>query len=576
MKIEISLRAKNLKNVAGFGRGKSDPFAVLTLLSNNVDMKPKVLGKTEVIRNNLSPDFATTFQVDYSLGESTNLLVNIFDYNHNLKHVPMASAVFDVGSILGARGNTKCKEVKGGGKIYARVETSNGTGTLKLALAGIKLKNFDGLFNKSDPFYVIARKEQGALGTEWDVVFRSPVVKNNLNPTWNVQDIDLSVLCKGDLSREIRLELYDHESSGKHILMGRIETNVNAIIKAAGGEGFHLMKDGKSTGTLAVLNAELCGVEKEEQLVQECIKNLSIQPSAPPLILSSEINRAPTFADYISGGCEINLTVAIDFTGSNGDPRKPGTLHYFHPDGSMNDYQKAILSIASILSNYDSDQKYPVLGFGAKYNNVVQHCFRCGPSDEVDGVQGILNAYKDVFRSGLIMSGPTVFTEVMQTAAATAMSNQQKADAIGKQAYTILLILTDGSVSDVDATARCINQIKDAPLSIVIVGLGQADFSSMKFLDDHSSDIDITQFVVFDQHKHSSTSLTRATLDEIPSQLEAYFQRHGIMPNPPIQVEEEEIIVDTEEEEIDLRLDFGNDSEISVLSGGMYMPRVGY
>jgi hypothetical protein len=164
----------------------------------------------------------------------------------------------------------------------------------------------------------------------------------------------------------------------------------------------------------------------------------------------------------------------------------------------------------------------------------------------------------------------------MQTAAATAMSNQQKANAIGKQAYTILLILTDGSVSDVDATARCINQIKDAPLSIVIVGIGQADFSSMKFLDDHSSDVDITQFVVFDQHKHSSTSLTRATLDEIPSQLEAYFQRHGIMPNPPIQVEEEEIIVDAEEEEIDLRLDFGNDSEISVLSGGMYMPRVGY
>lgn len=576
MKVEISLRAKNLKNVAGFGRGKSDPFAVLTLLSNSLDMKPKVLGKTEVIHNNLSPDFATTFQVDYSLGESTNLLVNIFDYNQNLKHVPMASAVFDVGSILGARGNTKCKEVKGGGKIYARVEASKGSGTLKLGLAGIKLKNFDGLFNKSDPFYVIARKEQGALGTEWDVVFRSPVMKNNLNPTWDIQDIDLSVLCKGDLSREIRLELYDHESNGKHVLMGRIETNVNAIVKAAGGQGFQLIKDGKMTGTLAVLKAELCGVDKEEGFEQDSIKNLSIQPSAPPMVMPIKTNRVPTFTDYISGGCEINLTVAIDFTGSNGDPRKPGTLHYFHPDGRMNDYQKAILSIASILSNYDSDQKYPVWGFGAKYNNVVQHCFRCGTSDEVDGVQGILNAYKNVFRSGLIMSGPTVFEEVMEIAAATAISNQQKAAAVGKQAYTILLILTDGSVSDVDATARCINQIKDAPLSIVIVGIGQADFSAMQFLDDHSSDVDITQFVVFDQHKHSSTSLTRATLDEIPSQLEAYFQRHGIMPNPPIEVQEDEIVVDAEEEEIDLRLDFGNDSEIEIVGGGMYTPKGGY
>lgn len=97
MKIEISLKAANLKNVEGFGRGKSDPFAVLTLLSNDLMDKPKVLGKTEVIKNNLSPDFATTFIVDYNLGESTTLLVNIFDYNRNLKHTPMASAVFDVG-----------------------------------------------------------------------------------------------------------------------------------------------------------------------------------------------------------------------------------------------------------------------------------------------------------------------------------------------------------------------------------------------------------------------------------------------------------------------------------------------
>ena len=35
-----------------------------------------------------------------------------------------------------------------------------------------------------------------------------------------------------------------------------------------------------------------------------------------------------SFLEYIMGGCEVNFTVAIDFTGSNGDPRKPGTLHY--------------------------------------------------------------------------------------------------------------------------------------------------------------------------------------------------------------------------------------------------------
>lgn len=151
--------------------------------------------------------------------------------------------------------------------------------------------------------------------------------------------------------------------------------------------------------------------------------------SAPPAASGS-----PTFVDYISGGCQLNLCVAVDFTGSNGDPRKPGTLHYIHPDGSLNDYEKAIQAIGRILAKYDYDQKFPVLGFGAKYGGIVRHCFQAGATAEVDGVDGIIQAYRSVFRTGLIMSGPTVFTEVMQTAAAHAVSSQEEAKRNGKQA----------------------------------------------------------------------------------------------------------------------------------------------
>jgi len=57
----------------------------------------------------------------------------------------------------------------------------------------------------------------------------------------------------------------------------------------------------------------------------------------------------------------MQLCVAIDFTGSNGDPRKPGTLHYLSPDGrTMNDYEKAISSIGGILADFDTDKKFPV------------------------------------------------------------------------------------------------------------------------------------------------------------------------------------------------------------------------
>jgi hypothetical protein len=70
------------------------------------------------------------------------------------------------------------------------------------------------------------------------------------------------------------------------------------------------------------------------------------------------------------------------------------------------------------------------------------------------------------------MSGPTVFTEVIQTVAARASSAQEAAKQAGRQAYTILLILTDGAVSDVRATSACLNQVSNTPMSVVIVGVG--------------------------------------------------------------------------------------------------------
>jgi hypothetical protein len=48
IKVRLELHAQHLKNVAGFGHGTSDPFAVVTLISNQPNVKPKILGKTEV------------------------------------------------------------------------------------------------------------------------------------------------------------------------------------------------------------------------------------------------------------------------------------------------------------------------------------------------------------------------------------------------------------------------------------------------------------------------------------------------------------------------------------------------
>lgn len=243
-------------------------------------------------------------------------------------------------------------------------------------------------------------------------------------------------------------------------------------------------------------------------------------------------------------------------------------MQYFD-DATDNPYEKAVRAVVSILAKYDTDQQFPVLGFGAKYNSVVQHCFPIGDKEGVRGVNGVLDAYHSVFNSGLIMSSPTVFTEVMETAAARAQSLLEAAQRQGHLSYTILLIVTDGAVSDAKATAECLKQISDSPLSIVIVGVGDADFSSMKFLDDlPDMERDLVQFVEFNKHPVTS-DLTSVTLREIPNQLTGFSSSKSIVPGAPIVLtNDKDIAVADQEEEIDLSLEFGEE-EIVVIGGGV-------
>ena len=51
------------------------------------------------------------------------------------------------------------------------------------------------------------------------------------------------------------------------------------------------------------------------------------------------------------------------------------------------------------------------------------------------------------------------------------------------QKYNILLIITDGLISDIEATVDQVVYGSDLPLSIIIVGVGSANFDNMDRLD---------------------------------------------------------------------------------------------
>merc|ERR1711881_188348 len=97
------------------------------------------------------------------------------------------------------------------------------------------------------------------------------------------------------------------------------------------------------------------------------------------------------------------------------------------------------------------------------------------------------------------------------------------------QKYIILMIITDGIINDMEKTIDQIVRGSSLPVSIIIVGVGNADFSSMDILDADDEPLyskrfkqymasDIVQFVPFSEFKDDPRLLARGTLEEVPRQ----------------------------------------------------------
>lgn len=89
------------------------------------------------------------------------------------------------------------------------------------------------------------------------------------------------------------------------------------------------------------------------------------------------------------------------------------------------------------------------------------------------------------------------------------------------------MIITDGQISDIEATVDQVVYGSDLPLSIIIVGVGSANFDNMDRLDADEVPLysqyyrrrmsaDIVQFVPFREFKNNPMALAKETLEEVP------------------------------------------------------------
>ncbi|EGD81311.1 hypothetical protein PTSG_11347 [Salpingoeca rosetta] len=486
-RLQLHISCSHLKRADALS--KSDPFVVVLLASPSGYVE---IGRTEVIKNDSNPKFADEVDIDYYFESVQDLRFCVY-------------VTLPLMSTLRVLKNTRGGKTSGSITVNAE-EDRQAKGDVSFKAHGVGLDKKD-FFGKSDPFITISR--QSATG--WVRVHTTEVVKKTLDPTWRPFTITVGELCNGDYTRPLKFDVFDWDSDGGHDLIGSAESTLNDLIATKGS-------------TLELINAKKAAKKKK-------------YTNSGTLVFDS-VEIVPTFSfiDYLRAGFKMNFTVAVDMTASNGRPDLPSSLHYMNPS-RPNAYMQAIQSVGTIISDYDADKYFPAFAFGCRYRGQVsmEHPLTGDPANPYcQGVQGLLAMYQATLQN-VELYGPTNMAPIINHVARFAVNPEDKS-------YYVLLIITDGVISDMDATTKAIVDASHLPMSIIIVGVGNADFSAMSFLDADVQPLsyggrdavrDIVQFVPFNQYStrpDSQAALASAVLAEVPGQFESFMRAKGITP----------------------------------------------
>jgi len=541
-KVELRFSCKDLPNLDSIS--KSDPriyvyFQERKFQNKQVATNWVQIGSTETIMDNLNPEFTKSFVFDYYFECIQNLRFVILDMDENCVNLEDNDYIGYVEQSIGdmvshAKDNVCTFDIKTDvplGTKFKKSKSSSKNAKLVVSIEILKDNNLYALMDisgknlekkdvigKSDPYFIISKKTSNG---KWLKVYQSTIIKNTLNPEWTKIDIPLLQLNSGDDKKLLRFDVYDWDKDSESDFIGSFEATFETIKSQ---KEFELVndkkkdkkdkKDAKKPGTLAFNRIEI-----REDL---------------------------SFSCFTLGGTEFAVDFAVDFTNSNGATVDKTSLHYINPQYdptnfySMNDYQKAISAIGYVIEPYDSNRLMGVYGYGGCfYGREDPHFAFPLTNDEtkpnVLGTRGVLDVYTQALKN-VKLSGPNNFSPMIEKIKDVSRNNVSNASVNGVRTllrYNILVFITNGAINDMEET---INEIKNAssyPMSIIIVGVGNADFTAMKKLDgdDKASDYrDIVQFVPLNEFVSDPAKIAAETLAEIPYQLLSYARKNETYP----------------------------------------------
>ena len=492
MKVELFLSLFNLQNI-------SKNQIKVWLCNNKRINNYEILGTTEEISEERI-DFGQCFEFDYFFERRQILRINLFQDQQKVYETEV-----DVPIIMGQNNFIYTKDM---------INNEINIGTIQFE---IKKKVKNQFNNFKSQFLIRVELFDKLTYGEYFILFKK---KNNINSSWRVCYKSNEFFPKNGVYTLGNFELDSTilcDSKNDYILMELYNRSTNLL-------------QGVTQFTLEQL---------ENRAMVSLYDDLNSSKQIGKAIINHTFKTIKTFIDYIRGGININLDIAIDYTASNENPNNPNSLHYCLGD-MPNDYENAILSCGSIVGYYDKDQIFPVFGFGGipPGKNKVSHCFNINfeESPDIQLIDNVIRVYKESLNK-VTLSGPTFFAPIIEKVMSEIKKNLNECPQ--ENHYEILMILTDGLINDMQETTKLLVDCASLPLSVIIIGIGDADFSMMVTLDGDDipltdcdgriTERDLVQFVEYEKFKKKGniTELNDEVLKEIPRQIEEYYANFG-------------------------------------------------
>ncbi len=537
--IELSIGFASLINMdSGIGGNVSDPFCVVYIKDSQGTWTE--VGRTEIIANRLDGEFVNKIWIKYKFEQACDVKFMLYDCDISFTsndssridlttghHDFLGWAECSLAHIIGMRKHKMKLQDVASGEIIVTVmprPKTNDLLTIQPSFTGLKIGAFK-LFGCCMSRAIIYLEISIYHENKYLPIYKSEHLMTNGNGFFPGFTIEMSKL--GDPSVPLKFEIMRFENPS-YTNIGSVNITVEQLL---GTEGFNLT------------NLEL---------VRRGTKNIG-----QLLFTEKFITRRPAFLDYVHAGLEIGCQIVVDFTGSNGNPSVPGTLHHLHPVmvGSSQimttDYLDAIRHLYPLVEGYDSDKLIEFWGYGALIplsngKKIKSWDFAINGSEsnpEVKGMDGVVEAYTRLIPN-IELSGPTNFAPIINKLVAS--KTQELASGIVK--FDIIIILTDGEISDMQDTIDAIVAASALPIGILIVGIGNGTFSNMHVLDADGTKLvssrgivavrDNVQFVNFNQYRNNLVKFTEESLAEIPKQLVDSMLSLGKMPSDFVRASE--------------------------------------